>query len=392
MMLKLSLTQRLPFFIKVERLKEKRMNKISIIVLITFILSPFQIAVSQEEKKASTPVFITQVKAKKFFDIIEALGTLRARESVELNSSVTEIVTKVYFQDNQRVKKGDVLLEMDTAEEVAELAEQKSFLEEAQRQVNRLIPLVKNRAASASLLDENRRELEGAKARVNAIQSRINQRIVKAPFDGVLGLRNISVGALAQPGSIVTTIDDDRVMKLDFSVPEVFLASLKTGIVISASSEAFPDKIFEGEVAHINSRIDSVTRSIQARAILSNEEGLLKPGLLMTVELQKNPRTTLLIPEEALLANGPDNFVFVVKQVNGKTTAEKRKVILGARQFGEVEIKSGLTDGEQIVTHGILRINDGDEVTIKAIDKGNQSLSELLEQASANVDKDAGAN
>lgn len=353
------------------------MNMFKILVLFVLISAAMQ-TFAQQRKPSVTPVVVTAVALYDFADVVEALGTLNAKESVELTSPVTEIVTKISFTDNQRVKKGDILIEMDIAEEQAELAEQKSILAEAKRQVNRLSPLVKEGAASASALDESKRNLEGAKARINAIQARVNQRILKAPFDGVLGLRRVSIGALAQPGDIITTIDDDSIMKIDFSVPEIFLATLKPGVVVLAQTEAFAGKIFQGEIAHIDSRVDPATRSIRARALIKNEDGLLKPGLLMLVELQKNPRTAVLIPEEALIVNGSNNFVFVVKEKDGKTSVEQRKVELGKRQFGEAEILSGLDVGEQIVTQGVLRIRQGSTVKIIAVENKGDKLSTLL--------------
>jgi membrane fusion protein (multidrug efflux system) len=333
-------------------------------------------AVNAQDKKGppTTPVIVTEVKQTSFADEVEALGTLKANESVDLASSVTELVTGVSFVDNQRVGRGDVIVEMDAAEELAELAEEQSIMDEAQRQVDRLTPLVKRGAASASVLDEYNRDLAGAAARIEAIQSRIDQRTIKAPFDGVLGLRNISVGTLAQPGSMITTIDDDSVMKLDFSVPEIFLATLKKGIIINAKTEAYPDRIFKGTIESVDSRIDPITRSIQARAIIDNTDGVLKPGLLMQVVLNKNPRTGILIPEESVMVSGVDSYVFVVKE----STVEKRAIKLGQRQFGTVEILSGLELGEQIVTHGTLRIRDGDTVDVQATEKDNESLSDLL--------------
>lgn len=348
--------------------------------ILTMAFIPFSALAQGERPQPATPVIVTEVKQSSFADEVEALGTLIANESVNLASSVTELVTKISFTDNQRVTKGDILVEMDAAEELAELAEQQSMLDEAQKQVDRLSPLVKSGAASASVLDENKRDLASATARVDAIQSRVDQRIIKAPFDGVLGLKNISVGALAQPGTVITTIDDDSVMKLDFSVPEVFLASLKQGVVINATTEAYPEKTFEGKIASVDSRIDPVTRSIKARAIIDNADGFLKPGLLMQVVLQKNPRQTLLIPEETLIANGPDNFVLVITTTDGKTIADKRKVELGQRQFGEVEILSGLNEGDKIITHGTLRVRPGSEVDITATESDNESLPALLQQ------------
>lgn len=364
------------------------MKLYNFLLLSIFVINP----VFGQEASAPKPgiqVIVSVVESKEFADKIEALGTLRANDSVELTSSVTEVVTSITFLDNQRVKQGDVLVEMDTSEEFAELAEQKAFAGEALRQINRLIPLVEQRAASASLLDESRSELEAANARIRAIESRIAQRIVKAPFDGVLGLKNISIGTLAQPGSIITTIDDDRVMKLDFSVPEVFLASLKPGVVIEAQTEAYENTIFKGTIAFVNSRIDPVTRSIQARALLNNDlpNQMLKPGLLMQVELQKNPRTAILIPEESVVANGPENYVFVALVKNGKTLAEQRLIQIGSRQYGEVEIISGLNLNEKIITHGTLKVRDGSELSITAVESGNDSLEELLTKGQQNNKK-----
>ncbi|MDQ8201177.1 efflux RND transporter periplasmic adaptor subunit [Pelagicoccus enzymogenes] len=330
-----------------------------------------------------TPVIVKVASLKAYADEVEALGTLKANESVELTSSVTEIVKRVSFDDSQRVKKGVVLLEMDTAEELAELAEQESIMDEAMRQVARLKPLIEQGAASTSALTESERDVAGAKARIQAIRSRIDQRVIKAPFDGVLGLRNISVGALAQPGSIIATIDDDSVMKLDFSVPEVFLSTLKPGVAIEAESAAYPGRVFEGTIANVDSRIDPVTRSIQARALIDNQEGLLKPGLLMKIELQKNPRQALLVPEESIVTDGPEHFVFVVAGSGENLSVERRKVRIGTRSFGEAEILSGLSAGDQVVTHGTLRLRNGSPITIKAVEKNGESLDALIKGKTA---------
>jgi membrane fusion protein (multidrug efflux system) len=136
----------------------------------------------------------------------------------------------------------------------------------------------------------NRREYETAKARLRAIESKLRDRLIIAPFDGAVGLRNVSVGALIEPGDVITTLDDNSVMKLDFTVPSIYLASIKSGTPIVATSPAFDKRRFEGQVSSIDSRIDPVTRAIVVRAILPNPERLLKPGLLMQVTLLKNPR------------------------------------------------------------------------------------------------------
>ena len=331
-----------------------------------------------------TPVFVAPVKQVKFVDRIEALGTLQANENVNLVSNVTERVTAIYFEDNQRVNKGDILVEMETSEEEAELIEEQFRRDEAQRQVNRLRPLVERGAASTSALDQQERELNASTARINAIQSRINERRIIAPFDGVLGIRNISVGALALPGqgqngTLITTIDDDSVMKLDFSIPEVFISSLKPGITIEARATAYPEKVFSGTVSSVNSRVNVNTRSVMARAILANDEGLLKAGMLMRIKLNKNPRQSLVIPEEAVVTVGEENAVMLI-QSGEQTTVQRQVIEIGERHRGEVEVLSGLTEGQQVVTHGILRIRPGQAVSIEAIETNNERLTDMLNQ------------
>lgn len=345
--------------------------------LISVLLLTISASASSNQKP--TAVFVAYVERLFFVDEMESLGTLQASENVNLTSPVTERITKINFDDNQRVKKGYVLVEMDVSEENAQLAEERYRLEEAQSQVERVRALVKRSSASNSSLDERERELNTAKARLAAIQSRINQKRIVAPFDGVVGIRNISVGALAQPGMLITTIDDDTKMKLDFSVPEVFLSSLKVGLVVEAKASAYPNQVFNGTVTSVDSRIDPITRSVMTRAVLENDNRLLKAGMLMRVQLNKNPRQTLVIPEEALVTIGNENAVMLV--VEGEPLKVKRQVVeLGARRKGSVEILKGLEEGQQVVTHGTLKVRDGSTIAIRAVEKNNESLPELLNQ------------
>ena len=178
----------------------------------------------------AVPVIVKAVVTDHFVDRVEALGTLRANETVVLTATVSEIVTDVHFEDGQRVKAGSILVEMTNEEEHALIEEERSTVAEAKKQYDRLRPLVQRGAASIALLDQRRREYETAKARLRAIESKLQDRLIIAPFAGIVGLRNISVGALIEPGDVITTLDDDSVMKLDFTVPSIHLASLKTGL------------------------------------------------------------------------------------------------------------------------------------------------------------------
>lgn len=335
-------------------------------------------AVSQSFARPPSPVIISEAKLDSFVDRVEALGTIRANESVELTATITDTVTTIQFQDNQRVARGDILVEMTSAEEHAMLEEMVSNTEEAEKQLNRIEPLVRQGAATQDLLDQRRRDYETAKARLKQVESRLADRLILAPFAGVVGLRKISVGALVEPGDIITTLDDVSVVKLDFSVPAIHLDTLKPGVTIEATAPAYGERIFSGKIASLNSRIDENTRSILARALLPNSDGLLLPGMLMSIELLKNPREVVVIPEEALTPEGDSNFVLVVDRNSDPVTAQKREVEIGKRRPGEVEIRSGLSAGEFVVIHGAIRTRPGEPVEIIAVDTGNESLEQLL--------------
>jgi len=321
-------------------------------------------------------VIVSEVRVDRFVDRVEALGTLKANESVSVTANETESVSSIYFDDGQRVEAGEILVEMTSAEEHALLEEAQARVAEAERQYERVKSLVAQRSASESLLDERKRDLDTARALLVAIESRLADRLVKAPFAGVLGLRNISPGALVEPGTLITTLDDDSVMKLDFAVPSVFVPDLKLGLGIVAEARAYGNRRFEGEIRSIDSRVDPATRSIQLRALFPNPDRTLKPGVLMQVALLRNPRDALVVPESALLHQGQEHFVMMVGDGD---VAERRQVRIGARRLGEVEIVDGLAAGDRVITHGNDKARPGQQIAIKAVDDGTKSLREMLE-------------
>ena len=264
---------------------------------------------SQAADAPAPGVIVAPVRLVEFSDRIEALGTLAANESVELTAPVTETISAIHFDDGDRVEKDQVLVEMTSQEEHAQLEEASATVNEAYRQYQRIKPLANEGTAAKSLLDERKREWETARARLAGIESLLADRLIKAPFEGVVGLRDLSVGALVQPGDLITTLDDDRVMKLEFLVSAAYLDALRPGLEVMASSRAFTGRSFSGSIKSVDSRIDPVTRSIRVRALLQNPERLLKPGMLMHVELQENPREALVVPEEALQPLGEQLLV-----------------------------------------------------------------------------------
>lgn len=356
------------------------MNKLSIVAIAACLsLSAFP-AVAQDKKpggkgQGPTPVIVAAAYTDKFVDRVEAIGTLRANETVTLASTVTETVTAINFTDGQRVTKGDVLVEMTDKEEKALLDQQRALVNEAQKQLDRARELAKTGAISKEVLEERQREAASTRAGLAALASRLQDHIITAPFDGVVGLRNVSVGALLQPATKITTLDDDSVMKLDFSVPSVFLGALQPGVEIVAKAPGFSEE-FKGEVSAIDSQIDEATRSVIVRAIIPNQDAKLKPGLLMTVELLKSPREAVGIPETAIVPEGRKQFVFVV---NGDSV-EKREISIGARRPGDMEVTQGLKQGEKVVVQGTMMVRDGGPVSVTAEQKKGEKLADLLKR------------
>lgn len=345
--------------------------------LLTAVLM-ITLAAANGMARPPTPVIAAEAKITQLYDRVEALGTLRANETVEITASVTDTITAIHFADGQSVEAGDILAEMTSTEEHAQLEEELSRREEAQKRYERVVTLVARGAVSQAQLDERERELETAQARLRAIESRLQDRLIKAPFGGVVGLRNISLGALVEPGDMITTLDDIRVMKLDFNVPSVYLATLKRDTPVVAVSPAFPGRRFTGTVSSIDSRVDPVTRSIVVRALLDNSDGLLKPGLLMSVELLKNERQALMIPEEALIPRGEVNTVLLVNEAQTPAVSEQRTVVIGSRRVGEVEVLEGLEPGDKVVTHGTIKVRPGQEISVQSLEGEGKPLRELL--------------
>ena len=331
--------------------------------LATLVLAGALPAEAQRGGPAS--VFTAPVEETEFSMHIEALGTLEARESVDLTLNVADRVTAIYFDDGDRVYKGKTLLSLAQGEQAALVDAAEATANEARQRYERTQQLAKERTVSQSALDEAARDLSAANAQLRAVQSRQKDRVLVAPFDGVLGFRMVSVGSYVRAGDVVAELIDDSQMKLDFSVPSIFLRSVKKGTAVQAETDDLPDMEFNGNVDTVGASIDPVTRSIRVRAILPNPDRMLKPGMFMKVTLLAEPRRSLSIPEEAIEPVGPSSFVYVAVEKNGQLVAKRRQIEVGLRQDGRVEVLGGLQADEIIVTDGLIRVRDGAPIIVR---------------------------
>ena len=312
-------------------------------------------------------VLVASVTRVPFAQELEAVGSARANEAVDITAKISNRITAIRFREGQQVTRGDVLVEFDGEQARATLAEAEAALRDSRSQFNRSRELYTTRALSESQLDQLQATLTTNEARVAGARAQLNDTIIRAPFAGRVGLRNISIGSLVSPGTVITTLDDTAIIKIDFSVPEVFLATLKEGLPIAARTSAYPQAEFNGKVTSIDSRLDPVSRAVLVRAHIDNRDGRLKPGMFMTVKLTRSESPALIIPEQALIPEGDRKYVFAVRE--GK--AMRSEVQIGRRRPGEVEILSGVAEGDVVVVEGTQKIRDG--VAVKTEQAGQEA-------------------
>jgi len=319
---------------------------------------------AEEQSKAysakATPVKTTVARQQALAITIESLGTATANESVTITAQVTETIRSVNFDDGDRVESGDVLIQLNNQEELARVEELKANIAEAKRQFSRITDLRQSSAASEQLLDEQQARVKALEAQLDVALAQLDDMQIRAPFNGLLGVRAVSKGSLVRPADVITTLDDISIVKVDFSVAENQLASLEKGQSIAATSVAYPSEVFNGVISNIDTRLDPISRAIQVRATIDNQDSKLRPGMLLTIVVEKKVLNTLVIPEKALVPVEDKQFIYVVKD----NVAYEREVVLGERRPGIVQILSGLNEGDAVITEGTLRVRDQSPVSV----------------------------
>jgi membrane fusion protein, multidrug efflux system len=303
-------------------------------------------------------VLSTAVVSKPLGTDIEAIGTATANESVEITSKVTNTIKAIRFDEGTRVKRGAVLVELDDDEARADVAEAEAVLTDSESQYRRSRELVAQQALSQSQLDTIQSALQANRARLAAARARLDDTLIRAGFDGRTGFRRVSVGALVTPGTVITTLDDTSVIKLSFTVPETELSALQVGLPVAATTVGLPGRTFKGTITQLATRVDPVSRSIGVRAEIPNRDGSLRPGMFMTAALSGRVMPALTVPEGAIVPERGESYVFLVR--DGRV--ERRRVQTGRRRPGEVEIVTGLAQGDRVVVEGTQHVSDGTRV------------------------------
>lgn len=291
-------------------------------------------------------------------DTITALGTVRAREAVTVTAKVSETVEEIHFESGDEVAAGAVLVTLSGKQQQAALEAAEAAALEAEQQYRRGLELARQQLIARSQLDTQRATRDAALARVEQLRADIGDRRIRAPFAGVLGIRQVSPGALVTPGTPIATLDDISSVYVDFPVPETRLAGLEPRLLLRGRAGAYPGRVFEGTVAAVAARLDEVTRAATVRGEFPNPDRVLRPGMLMEVEVARATRPELVVPEIAVQQVGSETFVWRV----AGDVVEKAPIQVGGRVPGRVMVAGGLAEGDRIVVEGTGKLQAGAKI------------------------------
>jgi len=347
--------------------KRSWINPITIVVVILIAAAVYLFGFPPEEKveegkERTVPVKIQTAEISEFRDTIEALGTAMANETVRITAQTQDVVEKIYFESGDLVEQGQLLAELNARKEVARVQQLKFSLDEAKRQLERVSELRRGNAASQQQFDEQQVRVNGLQADLEVAEATLREMKIHAPFSGRVGIREISAGSLVSPGDVFTTLDDIKPIKVDFSVPERYFASIAVDQEVITRSRAYPGEQFVGRISSIDSRVDPVTRSVKVRAKIDNDDERLRPGMLLQITLLRSIDEALLLPEKALIPIQNRQYVYVLTPDN---RARQKEVTIGRRKPGIVEITDGLKPGEKVIIEGIVRLRDGVPVSVQ---------------------------
>ena len=304
----------------------------------------------------AAPVQVDTVTAE-----IAAVGTLQSNESVVLGPEIDGRIAEILFREGEAVEAGTVLVRLDTEILEAELVQARANLTLSEANYERANTLAAQGTGTVRARDEALAQLQSDRANLTLAEVRLENASVRAPFEGVLGLRSVSVGAYVRPGDRIVNIEQIDPLKVDFRVAEVFLSSVRVGQQIDVTVDAWPGEIFKGRIYAIDPQVDVGGRAIRLRARIPNADGRLSPGLFARVAIIIDEReNAILVPEAALVPRQDGKFVYRIEDGKALLT----KVEVGRRLPGRVEILEGLGPDAVVVTAGQQRLHDGAPVDV----------------------------
>jgi len=292
---------------------------------------------------------------------IPAVGTLRSNESVLISPEIAGRIVELQAEEGVPIVAGEPVAKLDQSIYAAQIAEVQARISLSESNYQRARELLARQAGTQRALDEAEAQLKADRADLLVAQAALDKTVIRAPFDGVLGLRRVSVGQYIQAGDVIVNLESIDPLKVDFRVPEIYYARTSVGQEITVTVDAVGDRLVVGHVYAIDPLVDENGRSLVLRAQIPNDEGRLRPGLFARIELVYDRRpSALMVPEQAIVPIGRSNYVYLIENNHARLV----KIEIGQRLRGRVEITSGLSEGDTVVTAGQLRLYDGAEVVI----------------------------
>lgn len=322
-----------------------------------------------------TTVSAARVQTERWQPYLSAIGSLVASQGVDVSNEIEGQVKAIHLESGQHVERGELLLELDNSVDRAELTGLIAERRLAQVEFQRVAELYKKRSVARSEYDQAQAKLQNAQAHVASQQALIAKKAIRAPFSGLLGIRQVDLGQYLASGSPIVSLQSLDPLYVDFSLPERDLAVLYSGQKVTFQVPAYPKRTFDGEISALDSRIDETTRNIQVRATVGNKHGLLRPGMFAEVQTElPTQQNVLTLPSTAITYNPYGDSVFVVEDRQGQLLVEPRWVKTGKTRHGRVAIEQGLEAGERVVTVGQLKLRKGQPVRIDNSVNLNQSV------------------
>lgn len=302
---------------------------------------------------------------------VEAVGSLRAVNGADLSLELAGVVDKIEFDSGQDVQAGQVLLRLRNDDDVAKLESLEALAKLAQITYDRDVKQLKAQAVSQAVIDSDAANLKNSQALAEQQRSIVDKKILKAPFAGHLGLRQVDLGQYLAPGTVIVTLQSLTPIYADFTLPQQALDKINVGQAVTAKADTYPGKTFEGKITAINPKVDLATRNVQVRALLDNPEKLLTPGMFVTVDaVTGKPEKLVTLPQAAISYNSYGSLVYVVEEKgkgpDGKPhlIAQQTFVAVGATRGDQVSITKGLKEGVTVVTSGQMKLRNGVSVLV----------------------------
>lgn len=318
-------------------------------------------ALAQDQEDTVT-VETAHVETAVWSHRVSAVGSLKSRDSVMIRPEITGRIAEINFTEGGPVEQGQILIQLDDAIARAELEQAEAALGLARSQFNRARQLTEQGFISTQARDESASELKVREASVSMARAQLDKTRIKAPFDGLIGLRDVSRGDYVNAGQDLVPLESIDPLNVDFRIPEQYMGQVQVGSRIHLRFDALPDVSRDGIVGAISPVVETGGRSILLRASVPNDDGALRPGMFARVDLRFADHEALVVPEASIAPSGEGNAVYVVEEGQ----VRKVDVVLGVRRDGQVEVVGGVEEGDEILVSGLQKVSDGTPVEVVA--------------------------